>query len=104
MHAAGIAAGFLASPTTWVPHLSLAALPLAFVLWRAWERRAGCATALCGGAAALLLFLPLGMLGSPEDQRLDILAKLDGCILLLIAVAAAARVAAPDGDAPVSSA
>ena len=52
----------------------------------------------------MLLFLPLGTLGVADDQRLDILAKLDGCILLLIAVAAAARTGAPDGDAPVSSA
>jgi hypothetical protein len=98
LHAAGLAAGFLASPTTWVTHLSLAAVPLAFVLWRAWERRAGCASVLCASAAAVLLFLPLGTLGSAEDQRLDILAKLDGCVLLLAAVLMATR--EPAGAAP----
>jgi hypothetical protein len=36
-------------------------------------------------------------------SRLDILAKLDGCILLLIAVAAA-RTGAPDASEPLSSA
>jgi hypothetical protein len=95
VHALGIAAGFLASPTTWVTHLSLAAVPLGFVLVRAWQRRAGCATALCGVAAAVLLFLPLGTLGSAEDQRLDILAKLDACVLLLVAVLLAMREPVP---------
>jgi hypothetical protein len=103
LHAAGLAAGFLASPTTWVTHLSLAGIPLAFVLWRAWERRAGCATVLCAAAAAVLLFLPLGALGSATDQRMDILAKLDGCVLLLAAVLMAMRepvAAAPSAERP----
>jgi hypothetical protein len=108
VHALGIAAGFLASPTTWVPHLSLAAVPLAFVLARAWQRRTGCAASLCSLGAALLLFLPLGVLGGAESQRPDILAKLDGCVLLLVAVLLAMREPAvtapePGGERPAVS-
>jgi len=95
MHAAGLAAGFLASSTTWVPHLSLAAVPLAFVVWRTWCGRAGWIARLCAGAAAVLIFLPLGALGTADDQRVDILAKLDGCVLLLVAVLLAARISRP---------
>ena len=95
VHALGIAAGFLASPTTWVTHLSLAAVPLGYVLARAWTGRAGWFARLCGAAAMVLLFLPLGTLGAVNDQRVDILAKLDGCVLLLAAVLVASRPPAP---------
>jgi Glycosyltransferase family 87 len=105
VHALGIAAGFLASSTTWVTHLSLAAVPLAFVVLAAWESPgSGAWLRAIGALAAVLLFLPLGSLGA-EDQRFDILAKLDGCILLLIAVGAAARGGEPEPEtAGVSSA
>jgi hypothetical protein len=105
VYALGVSAGFLASSTTWSAHLTLAAVPVAFVVLAAWESPGrGLLGRAAGALAAVLLFLPLGTLGVADDQRLDILAKLDGCILLLIAVAAAARTGTPDGDAPVSSA
>ncbi|HEX5009543.1 MAG TPA: glycosyltransferase family 87 protein [Planctomycetota bacterium] len=97
VYALGVAAGFLASSTTWATHLSLAAVPVAFVALAAWESpRRGLLPRAAGALAAVLLFVPLGTLGVADDQRLDILAKLDGCILLLIAVAAAARTGAPE--------
>jgi len=99
VHALGVSAGFLASSTTWVPHLSLAAVPLAFVVLAAWKApgRALLVRA-AGAAAAVLLFLPLGTFDASDDQRVDVLAKLDGCILLLVAVVAATRMPPPRAE------
>lgn len=94
VHALGIAAGFLASSTTWVTHLSTAAVPLAFVAWCAWSGRGDWLAPLLGAVGAVLLFLPLGALGSEASQHTDIVAKLDGCVLLLAAVLLGARGAA----------
>jgi hypothetical protein len=90
VHALGVAAGFLASSTTWVTHLSTAAVPLACLTWLAWQGRAGGLVRAGAALAGALLMLPLGALGSPESQRVDILAKLDGCVILLVALLAAA--------------
>jgi hypothetical protein len=105
VHALGIAAGFLASSTTWVTHLSTAAVPLACLTWLAWQGRAGGLVRAGAALAGVLLMLPLGALGSPESQRVDILAKLDGCVILLVALVAAASAApaptrAGGGDGP----
>jgi len=86
VHALGIAAGFLASGTTWVPHLSLAAIPLACCLQRAWTARTGWLPLAAAAVAAVLLMLPLGALGTPTDPSADILGKLSGCLLLMAAL------------------
>lgn len=91
VHALGIAAGFLASSTTWVTHLSTAAVPLAFVVWCAWSGRGGWLPPLLGAIGAVLLCVPLGALGTEASQHADIVAKLDGCVLLLAAVVVAVR-------------
>jgi hypothetical protein len=99
VYALGIAAGFLASSTTWshAPRYRRAGDLRGA---RAWEspgaacsrarqaRRRGAASRRCNAGRAA------------DDQRM--MAKLTA-ILLLIAVAAAAR-RAPDGRAPLSSA
>jgi hypothetical protein len=101
VHALGIAAGFLASSTTWVTHLSTAAVPLACLTWLAWQGRAAWLVRAGAALAGVLLMLPLGALTAEATQRVDIRAKLVGCVILLASLVAAALAAAqaPGGEA-----
>lgn len=85
-YACGIAATFLLSSVTWPTHLSLAAVPCAWLVVSAWSARglgAGSMVLLAIGALAwLVLFLPLGTFGEDAHQHFDILLKADACLAL----------------------
>jgi len=102
-YAAGILATFLVSSVTWTTHLSLAAVPCAWLLVRAWtERRPGLVPMLMLGAGALataVLFLPLGSFGEGLQLHADILLKTDACVLLFAVV-----LAFPQRDQPPTAA
>jgi hypothetical protein len=80
-YAAGVVGTFLVSSVTWVTHLSLAALPGAWLVVAAWTcgrlDPARCLLLGVGAAAMALLFVPLGL-----QLHLDILLKADACIAL----------------------
>jgi hypothetical protein len=85
-YACGIAATFLLSSVTWPTHLSLAAIPCAWLIAQAWTARSLGAGAMLwigvGALAALVLFLPLGTFGDDPHQHYDILLKADACLAL----------------------
>ncbi|HZL99290.1 MAG TPA: glycosyltransferase 87 family protein [Planctomycetota bacterium] len=100
-YAAGVAATFLVSSVTWTTHLSLAAVPCAWLVVQSWTARrlVGAAPWLlaAGAAATAVLFLPLGSFG--DDLRLhhDILLKADACLALFAIALAWPRAAPAEG-------
>jgi hypothetical protein len=101
LYALGVAAGFLTSSVTWSPHLSLAALPLA---WLALAQRNGgrgrprAAQGVLLGVTYALLVVPLGTFAEDVHQLLDVRLKSAACVVLF------ALVLAELGRAPDSAA
>ena len=89
-YALGVAAGFAISGTTWVHHLCLAALPLAW-LASAWLRGGLSRAALAGATlAALVLLVPLGISGDPQLVA-EVRGKSVAVLLLPLLLAGAVR-------------
>lgn len=93
LYALGVSAGFLASSVTWSPHLSLAALPIAWLVL-AGPRDAPPARRLLDAlplaAACAVLFVPLGTFAEDVHQVLDVRLKTAACVVLYALVLTAA--------------
>jgi hypothetical protein len=92
-YALGVAASFLVSSVTWIPHLSLAAVPAAWLILQAWTAvpRPPTALLLAGAAACVVQCLPLGTFDASNDQSLDIRLKLAACFVLFSVIVALTR-------------
>ncbi|MHC5210365.1 MAG: glycosyltransferase 87 family protein [Planctomycetota bacterium] len=106
LYALGITAGFLTSSVTWSPHLSLAALPLAWLVMMCGRERPGpprlLRVALIAAVCAVL-FVPLGTFAEDAHQLLDVRLKAAGCVALFaLVLTAPARPAAGASCAPAA--
>ncbi|MGQ0552283.1 MAG: glycosyltransferase family 87 protein [Planctomycetota bacterium] len=92
LYALGLSASFLISSVTWPTHLSLAALPVAWLVVASWSGRSHVALTLAAAIACATLFLPLGTLAAEDPHhQLDILIKADACLLLFAVLLALPR-------------
>ncbi len=96
----GIAAAFLVSSVTWPHHLVLAAVPAGALVVAA--RSGAKASAVVGLVACAVMFLPLGVFGDDDAQRVDVAAKAFACAVLFLALAVRPR--DPSSSAPSAEA